>query len=110
MTAFVDLTPEQQARANEYTLLMRPIAGDLAKLLNRMVAAQELWTNDVQAICTALTNGSDIPNPSGLAEAAAMTDLDYVTMQGYFDSILTSFNDATRRANYVQAAGAVNTV
>ena len=109
MATYASLTAEQKARLSEYDLLARPLAGELAQLMTRLQACVDLYNNDVSAILTALDNGEVIPIEGGLADAAQMTDLDHVTLQSYYQGVVT-YNSAAHRANYVQAAGAANTV
>ena len=109
MATYASLTAEQKARLSEYDLLARPLAGELARLMLRIQSSIDLYNNDVIAILTLLDNGELIPIEGGLASAAAMTDLDHVTLQSYFQGV-AAYNTAAHRANYVQAAGAANTV
>ncbi len=109
MATYASLTAEQKARLSEYDPLARGLAGELARLMTRLQACVDLYNNDVSAILTLLDNGEVVPIEAGLADAAEMTDLDHVTLQSYFQGVV-AYNTAAHRANYVQAAGAQNTV
>ena len=106
-TDFDALTSEHQARCSEYVPQARALAGELHQLLDKIAALDALWNNDISAIMTALPNGAGVRNPSGLSEAAEMTDLDHVTLHSYYQGIQTSYGTAAHRANLVQAAGVV---
>jgi hypothetical protein len=111
MAQFNELTAEQQATIQHYVdVLVRPVMGEFARLLNHFAATNSDYNAQASAALSLLDAGAEIPDQSGLAGTAVLDKDLVVTMTSYMQGSLTSYNSAAHRQNYVKAAGAENTI
>lgn len=112
MAAFDSLTDEQKATILNYVdTLLRPVMGELARALSHMDAVNSDYIAQASAALALLSPGSEeIPDQSGLAGTAVLDKDLIVTLTSYVQNLLTSYNTAAHRQNYVLAAGASNTI
>ena len=111
MAQFVDLTTEQQGiLLHSVDVLLRPIAGELARILNHMDAYDSDYDGQTAAIVALLDAAAPIPNQSGLAGTMTLAKEDVESMAGYIQAILTAYNTGAHREFYVKLAGAENTI
>ncbi|MHC4464469.1 MAG: hypothetical protein ACYS30_24015 [Planctomycetota bacterium] len=111
MALFSELTAEQQAILQHYVdVLIRPVMGELARVNNHLAAVNTDYNAQSSAILSLLDTGAVIPNGSGLAGTATLDKEDVITLTSYAQGVLTNYNTAGHRENFVKAAGAENTI
>lgn len=111
MAQFNELTPEEQViLLHNVDALMRPSAGELARVLNHFQAFDSDYDGQTAAIVAQLDTGAEIPNQSGLAGTATLDKEDVVQMATQIQAILTAYNTSTHREFYVKLSGAENTI
>ena len=90
--------------------LIRPSMGELARVNNHLDAANNDYNAQASALLATLTGTDEIPNQAGLAGTAVLTKDEVITLTSYLQGVLTNYNTAGHRQNYVKAAGAENTI
>ena len=113
--AYQDLTPEQQASVQALSQVLRPLAGEFARLLAKFEVATSYYVGNVETMIAGLDASDPIPNTSGLAGAQDLTKEQFVNLMGYLivssatpDGSSGSFNTNYHRALYAQACGPEN--
>ena len=111
MAQFNELTAEQQATIQHYVdILIRPVMGEFARLLNHFDATNSDYNAQSSAAIALLDTSAEIPDKSGLSGTAVLDKEMVISMTSYVQNSLTSYNSAAHRQNYVKAAGAENTI
>lgn len=115
--AYVDLTAEQKASVQAMCQLVRPMSGELGRLLEKFQAVVSYYSGNVETILAELQSSDVIPNGSGLAGAQGMTKAEIVNLVGYFitlaatpDGSSGSYNTNYHRALYAKACGPQNLI
>ena len=111
MALFSELTAEEQGiLLHSVDVLMRPVAGELARVLNHFQAFDSDYDGQTEDIVTQLDAGALVPNESGLAGTATLDKEDVIQMANQIQAILTAYNTSTHREFYVKLSGAENTI
>ncbi len=111
MATYEELTPEEQIiLLHSIDILMRPVAGELARVLNHFQAFASDYDGQTSAIVAQLDAEAEIPNGSGLAGTMTLEKEDVESMATQIQAILTAYNTANHREFYVKLAGAENTI
>ena len=115
--AYADLTPEQKESVQALSQLVRPLSGELARLLEKFQAVVSYYVGNVETILGALQSSDEIPNASGLAGEQTLTKEQLVNLIGYMivisatpDGASGSYNTNYHRALYAKACGPENLI
>jgi len=112
MATWASLTPEQQQIVRDNDAAMRPLVGELARLVNRAGALSAAWSELAGPIVSGV-GGLDaselIPNQTQLAGSVDLQAYDTGVLMGYLSALVAGW-DATHVNLAVKAAGALNTV
>ena len=109
--AYTDETQETQALLDNYANNLRATLGSLARLVNTSEALQDQYNQEIDPVISSWNAGDLWPNEGGLAGASIEeTQAQMIVWQSYLDTLLTSLGTAGHKAQYVSAAGAVNTL
>jgi hypothetical protein len=113
--AYADLTTEQKESVQAMCQLVRPLSGELGRLLEKFQAVASYYTGNVETILTELQSSDVVPNASGLAGAQDVTKAELVSIVGYFLTLCAtpeassgSYNTDYHRALYAKACGPTN--
>jgi hypothetical protein len=110
MASFSALTADQQGQVLAFMTLLRPNCGELARACNHGSAMDSVWQTTVSALVTSLDAGTAIPDDTGLAGAVTLVREDVLGLMTAIEALLSSANTSAARAEYIKAAGIVNTV
>jgi hypothetical protein len=115
--AYNDLTAEQKAAVDAMGVLVRPLTGELARLLEKFQAVVAGYTGNVETILGDLQASDAIPNTTGLTGAQSLTKEEFVNLVGYMivmcatpDASSGSYNTNYHRALYAKACGPSNLI
>lgn len=115
--AYADLTVEQKASVQAMCQLVRPLSGELGRLLEKFQAVVSYYSGNVETILGELQASDDVPNESGLAGAQDLTKEQLVNLVGYMitmsatpDGSAGSYNTNYHRALYAKACGPGNLI
>ena len=81
--AYADLTTEQKASVQAMCQLVRPLSGELGRLLEKFQAVVAGYVGNVETILGELQASDVIPNQSGLAGAESLTKEQLANLIGY---------------------------
>ena len=104
------LTATQQTELDNWAANQRAIEGALARLLDQManqIAAYNA-ANGISTLLGLLAATDTVIDSSALAGIMPMTKQNHIDRVADFETITATYNTATYRALYAQAAGAVN--
>ena len=114
MATWASLTPAQQKVITDYVGgTIRPLASQLAIVLNHMNAANIAWNAQVSAVNALLTGTEVILDNTSLVGAAQITATELtniVTAVGGIQAILSSAGDAAHYQEYSKLCGAGNII
>lgn len=110
MQQFTDLTAEQQRALSNYATMLRPLAGEMARIMNRMEATVLAYEVSVRETLETLEPDSVITDGTSLAGAVPLNRTDFETITGYCAHVLELFNDAERKQQLCRACGAANMI
>lgn len=108
MTAFTDLTANQQAQLSALVPLVRSSLIPMQKAINQVSAVLAMWDAGLGAMNDGLSSGTVVPDTAGLAGAVPLTkdDMDnYITTAR---SLIAAFNTATNKTLILNAIGPAN--
>lgn len=115
MATYASLTVEQKSILADFSNLVRAWTGEQARTNNHADAINSSYNAQVSAILGLVDSGEVIPNASGLAGAASLTQAETVTLVSHLQNILTDmsshvagFNTDALRQTWAKAAGASN--
>ena len=111
MAQWEDLTPEEQDVVNQWmTQLLRPVAGELARVLYHLDITKAAYVGpaNVAGIINSLDNDAAIPNMGGLAGAVPVTKAQLNPMLAALAALLTDYYGDDDLERYVALAGAPN--
>lgn len=115
--AYVDLTQEQKDAVQALCGTVRPLAGELARVLEKFQAAVAYYTGNVETILGELQSSDEIPNATGLTGAQSLTKSELANLVGYLiaasataDGSSGSYNTNYHRALYAKACGPGNLI
>lgn len=115
--AYEDLTAAQKASVQALSAVVRPLAGELARLLEQFQAVVAYYSGNVETILAELQAADEIPNETGLAGAQALTKTQFANLVGYMvsasataDNAAGSYNTNYHRALYASACGPENMI
>jgi hypothetical protein len=115
--AYNDLTTTQKESIQALSNVLRPITGELARLLEHFQALVSYYTGNVETILGELQSTDEIPNASGLAGAQSLTKEQFVNLMGYIitssataDGSAGSLNTNYHRSLYARACGPMNMI
>jgi len=113
--SYVDLTTEQKASVQAMCQLVRPLSGELGRLLEKFQAVVAYYSGNVETILGELQSSDVVPNTSGLTGAQDLTKEQLANLVGYFlvmcatpDNSVGSYNTNYHRALYAKACGPNN--
>ena len=84
---------------------MRGWQADLHRLIVAGNVLKTYYDTNISSVMTALTNGTVIPNSSGLAGSIALTDTEVVNLQSHINAALTELDTTGHRQLRSKAAG-----
>ena len=108
-----ELTAEQQQLVNNWmTQLLRPVAGELARVLYHLEIVKAAYTGpaDIQGIIASLDDTAVIPNTGGLSGAVPVTKAQLSPMLTALNSLLTNYYGSADQERYVALAGGPNVI
>lgn len=105
---YADLTQQEKDILDNGVTLLRAAMGEHARMWNHVQAISE--DSNMLAIATGLNAGEVIPNASGLAGAADLTQQEVVDIYTFLNGVQNTNDDATFRARATKAAGIDNTI
>ena len=115
--SYASLTEEQRESVDALCVMVRPLAGELARTLEKFQGVTSYWTGNVETILGALQSSDVIPNTTGLAGAQGLTKAELTNLIGYMitasataDGASGSYNSNYHRSLYAKAAGPINIV
>lgn len=115
--AYADLTTEHQSTLQASLQLVRPLSGELARLLEKFQAVVAGYSGNVETILSQLQADDVIPNLSSLAGAESLTKEQFVNLVGYMivasatpDGSSGSLNTNYHRSLYARACGPANMI
>lgn len=108
--AYEDLTPEQQTMLDEWLTLVRPMLGELGRLVYRFSVAQDAYNSHVGDIFALLAGSDEVPNASGLAGAATVLKSEMVTVLTDAADLVTTFDTDEKRQLMTKFAGAASLI
>ena len=115
--AYADLTTEQKESVQALCQTVRPLSGELGRLLEKFQAVVAYYTGNVETILGELQSSDVVPNLSGLAGAQGLTKEQLVNLIGYMitssataDAAVGSYNTNYHRALYAKACGPQNLI
>ncbi len=109
--AYTDESAETQALLDNYANNLRATLGAMARLVNTSEALQDQYNQEVSPVISGWNAGDLWPNAGGLAGASIEeVQSQMIVWQSYLDTLLTSLGTAAHEAQYVSAAGAINTL
>lgn len=107
---FDDLTPEQKVMLLYWQdLLLRPLTGQFARLLNSMKQIDLFQDGEISAILDSLSPTAIVPNNSGLAGTKALTAGNLKTFDSAYEQIEELYNTDVLRTVMIAIAGLENT-
>jgi hypothetical protein len=107
MTAWNELTTDQQNAYLAFQRTLRATAAEQAKVNNHWDAVNDAYSQ-IQAL--GLDTGEEPPNSSGLAGSLALTHGELVSIVAHGQGILTNYNTAGHRQLWAKAAGVDNLI
>jgi len=117
MATYASLSQEEKDLCAAYTNMLRAWAGEQARANNHAAAIDADWVAQISTIINSLDVGEVIPNASGLAGAASLTEGEATTLTSHCQNILTDmsthssgFNTAGFRQAWTKACGATNMI
>lgn len=115
--AYADLTTEQKESVQALCQTVRPLSGELGRLLEKFQAVVAYYTGNVETILALLDTADAIPNETGLTGAQSLTKAELVNLVGYLitasataDNATGSYNTNYHRALYAKACGPGNLI
>jgi len=115
--AYADLTDEQKEAVQALSQIVRPLSGELARLLEKFQAVVAYYAGNVETTLGELQASDVIPNTSGLAGAQDLTNEQFANLVGYMitasataDGSAGSLNTNYHRALYASACGPGNLI
>lgn len=108
--AYAELTADQKQQLQDWLQLVRPIQGEVAKVLNHMGAAKTAYDSHVGAVLALLVDGDAVPNESGLAGAIDVTKAELTTILALLNSVLTTYDTTANRELWTKFCGAGNLI
>lgn len=108
--AYADLTAGQKQQLQDWLQLVRPIQGEVAKVLNHMAAAKTAYDSHVSTILAPLIDADAVPNESGLAGAVDVTKAELTTILTLLNAVLTTYNTTANRELWTKFCGAENLI
>lgn len=108
MATFASLTAEEKQIIRAHMTMVRVKQGQLARLLNDIVALNTVYSTTVSAIVTTLDAGEKIGDNSDLAGAIAVTKEDLVGVMSGYVTLVTGHNTTAKRTTMTSFAGIPN--
>ncbi len=108
--AYSDLTTDQQKQIQDWMQLVRPIQGEIARLLHHVGAAKTAYDSHVGDILALLAGTDEIPNESGLAGAVGMDKSELTTILLLMSGMLTTYETPANRELWTRSCGAGNLI
>jgi len=114
MATYASLSQAEKDILTELGRLRRPVMGEIARLMNHLVALWDYYNTHASAVLTTVDNTEVVPDNSGLQNGNPITKAEIVTNMSYADHLTNTaapttgsgFNTATHRLNYQRDAGA----
>jgi hypothetical protein len=103
------MTPGQLKQLSDYITMLRAVSAHFMKSMNQMNALNNSWNGGVSALVGS-SNGTVIPDASGLAGTTSLTDTDVTNITSYFQGAMTSYYDAPHQQVMTRACGPGNTL
>lgn len=103
MAAYDSLSPSDKAVVQNAVNLIRAGAGELARIFNHINAIAS--DTNATGLVMSIDVGDVIPNTSGLAGADDMTRTELVTLYNLLNTVRTTNDNASFRAQASKAAG-----
>jgi hypothetical protein len=112
-----ELTADQKAEVQALANLARPLAGELARLLEKFQAVVAGYVGNTENVLGLLGASDLVPNTSGLTGAESLTKEQMINLIGYMitasataDGASGSYNTNYHRALYALACGPGNLI
>src|SRR5271170_1242756 len=102
-------TPQQLAELSAYMVMMRAVASQLSKSMSQMNALSNSYNATISGIIGGSGTGTVVVDASGLAGIVPLTDTDVVNITFIYQSILSSWYDASHQQLLTRACGPGNT-
>lgn len=110
MAAWSTLTTNQQSIIINDLLTLRALVAEVVKGINVANGLNYSWTGQSSAIASGLDADTVIPDNTGLAGAASITNTEMAAMMTSVQGFLTAFDTPTLMATYAAFIGSPNMV
>lgn len=109
MATWNELTTEQKTIFSQWAdSLVRPAAGELARVLYHLDLAKAAYANGPDDIMALLDSDAVIPNTGGLSGAVPVTKTQMQAMLTALNGLLTGYYTEDDQERYMALAGAAN--
>lgn len=109
MSTYAELTDVQKKILADHDLAMRPLIGEMARLVDKASAVAAAYAELAGPILNDVTNTELIPNTSSLAGSVDLQVYDTGVLMGYLSALVSGWDSAHRDLS-IKAVGALNTV
>ncbi len=105
-------TEDQSLISNWMDQLLRPVAGEIARVLYHLELVKAAYTGPaaIDAVVATLDSDAVIPNSSGLSGAVDISKSDLSPILVDMNTLLTDFYEEADLERYVALAGASNVI
>ena len=103
--AYEDLTAQERQLLDDFMAMIRPWAGELARLHNRGAAVYSQYWANISTIMDKLEGTDEIPNKTGNAGASTLTKTQTGTILTWVESVATINSEANRQLMAIAAGG-----
>lgn len=110
MSAFGDLSPQDQKTVTDFETTMRGYVGEMARTLNKLKAINDYYLGVAGPILNLLTppdNGIAIPDNTALVGAVPLTPFEMGLIMNHIQTLLTTNTDNNIQV-WAKACGATN--
>lgn len=108
--AYADLTSEQQQQLQDWLTVVRPMMGELARLVNHLKAAKTAYTGHISAILALLADVDSINNESGLTGATVVLKAEVDEVITDANALILTHDTVAKRELRDKFCGAANTL
>lgn len=105
MTTYNNLTAEEKKNLKEFATIIRPLAGQVGKLMLTFKDTILTYNSIIKPIIDSLDTGEIIPNETGLAGAQPVDKQIIVDFITAITTVETGFNTDTNRSDWIKLAG-----
>lgn len=105
MTTYNNLTAEQKKNLKDFSTVVRPLAGQIGKLMLTFKDAILTYNAIIKPIIDSLDAGEIIPNETGLSGAQPVDKQILVDFINAISQVESGFNTDANRSDWIKLAG-----